>query len=153
MRNVIIVLILAFATTVAQADGDKVVFKYTNASGVVSYTDDAKRVPEAFKPSAEKLTLGALIEYERFTPVRSAPSTSRLEGLRAANAMRTVNPNKEECDGPSTITQERRERQPRASSWTGTNSYNSLFYVMRDSCGNEKGVTLTNPVPLLNVLD
>ena len=151
MRNVILVLIVAFVATVARAD--TVVFKYTNASGVVSYTDDAQRVPEDFKTSAEKLTLEELVKYERFTPAQSASTTSRLEGLREANATQAVNPNREKCAGPVSVSQERRERTVDASaSWTGNQTYNSLFYVVRDSCGNEKSVSLVNPVPLLNIV-
>lgn len=151
MRNVLVVLIVLLSASVAMADGPTAAYRYVDASGTVSFTDDVKRVPAKYRNIAEKVTLGTLGNYERFTEVTTTTTTegsTRLETLRSSNVVAA--PIVEVCDGPVTVTQERRERTPKVASWTGSNSYNSMFYVVRDSCGNEKSVTLTNPLPVVN---
>jgi hypothetical protein len=146
MRNLILVLIVVLAATAAQAD-ETVAFSYVDADGVVVFTDDEKQVPIAYKDVAKKTTLGSLGNYERFTPITKA-TPSRLEELRALNA--TSTPRLQACDGPVMVLRERRDYD--TTTGTTTNSYNSTFYTVRDSCGNVKSVTRTNPRPLAIVV-
>lgn len=37
-------------------------------SGVPYYTDDVKNIPAAYAASAQKVEIGTLADYERFTP-------------------------------------------------------------------------------------
>lgn len=122
MRNVFIVLVVVLASSVALAGGSTVVFKYVDSSGTLSFTDDENRVPEMYKAKAEKVTLGALEDYERFTPVGTSTENARLVTLRAANTPVTVT----EQDCGTVITRsERRDHD----------GFNSLFWIVEDDCG------------------
>lgn len=133
MRNVFVVLLITLAASVALADGPTVAFKYVDDSGVVSFTDDEKRVPAKYKERAEKVTLGELGDYERFTslkvPVASTESP-RLTALRAVNAAPAVT-TKQDC-GTITVRSERRDVTDGAS---GTGSFNTRFFIAEDDCG------------------
>jgi Domain of unknown function (DUF4124) len=68
--------------------------RWVTADGTVSYTDDAKRVPEKYRDSAETIERGMLTDYGRYTTTDSAAHQAsaeqlakRLEALRAANGM------------------------------------------------------------------
>ncbi len=135
MRNVFIVLIAVLASSVALADGSTVVFKYVDSSGALSFTDDKNRVPEKYKARAEKVTLGSLSDYERFTRVgnicykytgvgcATAPESPRLSALRVANTIPATTP-KQDC-GLVTFRSERRDHD----------GFNSRFYIVEDNCG------------------
>jgi hypothetical protein len=133
MRNIFVVLIVVLAASVALADGPTVAFKYVDDSGVVSFTDDEKRVPQKYKERAEKVTLGALGDYDRFTvlaPVATTVESPRLTALRAANAAPVVT-TKPDC-GTITVRSERRDVTDGAS---GTGSFNTRFFIAEDDCG------------------
>ncbi len=138
MRNVFIVLVVVLAASVALAGGSTVVFKYVDSSGTLSFTDDENRVPEMYKAKAEKVTLGELEDYDRFTPIGSMTTcykhtgigcfsaerseNSRLVTLRAANTLAAVT----EQDCGTVITRsERRDHD----------GLNSLFWIVEDDCG------------------
>jgi hypothetical protein len=119
MRNIFVVLIVVLAASVALADGPTVAFKYVDDSGVVSFTDEEKRVPVKYKDRAEKITLGGLGDYERFTAITVA-STPRV-----VSAPVTVQaPTKADC-GTVTFRSERRDHD----------GFNSRFYIAEDDCG------------------
>jgi hypothetical protein len=68
-------------------------YRWTTSDGTVAYSDDAKRVPKAYRASAARTTVGELGSYARFTPSddgAQARYAERLEGrlarLRAFNA-------------------------------------------------------------------
>lgn len=133
MRNVFVVLIVTLAASVALADGPTVAFKYVDDAGVVSFTDDEKRVPAKYKERAEKVTLGELGDYERFTssaPVASTTESPRLVALRAVNVTPAVTA-KPDC-GTITVRSERRDVTDGAS---GTGSFNTRFFIAEDDCG------------------
>jgi len=67
-------------------------YRWTNADGVVAYADELKRVPEAYRASAEPVKTSSLSSYKQFTPAPAAESknyTQRLgehvERLREVN--------------------------------------------------------------------
>jgi hypothetical protein len=133
MRNVFVVLIVVLAASVALADGPTVAFKYVDDSGVVSFTDDEKRVPAKYKATAEKITLGALGDYDRFTALSTVGVTvesPRLTALRAANAAPAAT-TKPDC-GTVTVTSERRDVEGGAG---GDGSFNTRFFIAKDDCG------------------
>jgi hypothetical protein len=120
MRNVFIVLIAVLATSVALADGPTVAFKYVDSYGTLSFTDDEKRVPAKYKAAAEKVTLGALGDYQRFTPISVAPAV-----VEAPTPVVTVTtPTKRDC-GTVTFRSERRDHD----------GFNSRFFIAEDDCG------------------
>lgn len=68
-------------------------YRWTTSDGTIAYSDDAKRVPEAYRASASRTSVKALEGYARFTPsddgaqARYAEALeARLVRLRALNA-------------------------------------------------------------------
>jgi hypothetical protein len=81
-------LVLALAVS-ANAGG---LYRWTNADGVVSFSDDVKRIPEAYRASAVVVKKASLASYERYTPAQAAESKSYRERLGAHVArMRVLN--------------------------------------------------------------
>jgi len=70
----------------------ELLYRWESADGTVSFTDDAKRVPERYQKHAEQLDTSVLSGYGRYTPTDAAASeeyakrlSERLEMLREAN--------------------------------------------------------------------
>lgn len=68
-------------------------YRWESQDGTVSYTDDAKRIPERYRASAEPIGREAIEGYGRITPTDPEATASyterlaaRLASLRAANA-------------------------------------------------------------------
>ncbi len=82
-------LVLAGALAAPAAAG--VAYKWTDASGAVSFTDDADRIPKQFRDSAEKIETGPLSDYGQLSPARVeteahlAAVEERTERLREIN--------------------------------------------------------------------
>ncbi len=81
--------ILVFGAASAQAEQ---LYRWESADGTVSFTDDAKRVPERYRGAAKQIDTNALTGYGRYTPTDAAATqdyekrlNERLEALRAAN--------------------------------------------------------------------
>ena len=81
--------LMMMATTPATAGQ---LYRWTTSDGTVAYSDDAKRVPEAYRASAARTTVKALGSYDRFTPSDDKAQAryaerldARLERLRALN--------------------------------------------------------------------
>lgn len=69
-------------------------YRWESPDGTVSFTDDAKRVPERYRDTAEQIDTNALAGYGRYTPTDAAATDAytkrlneRLEMLRDANEM------------------------------------------------------------------
>jgi hypothetical protein len=69
-------------------------YRWESPDGTVSFTDDAKRVPERYRDTAEQIDTNALSGYGRYTPTDAAATDAytkrlneRLEMLRDANEM------------------------------------------------------------------
>ena len=67
-------------------------YRWESADGTISFTDDAKRVPERYRESAKQIDTSVLSGYGRYTPTDAAASQEyakrlkeRLETLREAN--------------------------------------------------------------------
>ena len=159
-RNAILVLILALGLGVvffiagssdaAEPSGE--FYQWTLPNGDVNMTDDAKRIPAMYKDIAIKRSFAQVGEDANITEMTipgaeyQAALEASLERSRKLAARTAVSPRVEGCDGPVTVGQERHDYVERG------NSYNSLFYVVRDTCGNVKSVTRANPRLLLQPL-
>ena len=67
-------------------------YRWESPDGSVSFTDDAKRVPERYRAKATQIDTDTLSGYGRYTPTDAAATETytkrlneRLEALRAAN--------------------------------------------------------------------
>jgi hypothetical protein len=67
-------------------------YRWESPDGTVSFTDDAKRVPEHYRNSATQIDTNSLAGYGRYTPTDATATEAyakrlneRLEGLRATN--------------------------------------------------------------------
>jgi hypothetical protein len=83
---------LVLATALAAPASAGTLFKWTAPDGSVSYTDEAKRIPEHFRSSAKRVRVGSLGDYPRYTPRDSHSRVdyeerlhARLERLRELN--------------------------------------------------------------------
>jgi hypothetical protein len=83
--------IFAFGAASAPVHAEQL-YRWESADGTVSFTDDAKRVPERYRSATEQVDTNALAGYGRYTPIDAAASEAyavrlneRLEALRAAN--------------------------------------------------------------------
>jgi hypothetical protein len=158
-RNAVLVLILALGLGVvffiagssdaAEPSGE--FYQWTLPNGDIQMTDDAKRIPAKYKDIAIKRSFAQVGKDAKVTEVKvkadeySAELQASLERLRRLNDRTTTSPSAPECTGTITVAQERRDYVERG------NSYNSLFYIVHDSCGNEISMTRTNPISALRL--
>jgi len=84
-------------TEPAPAQSGATLYRWVTADGTVSYTDDAKRVPERYRASAQTIERGMLSDYGRYTAtdaaaheVQTARLEKRLDALRAMNVPGTT---------------------------------------------------------------
>jgi len=83
--------IFAFGAASAPVHAEQL-YRWKSADGTVSFTDDAKRVPERYRGAAEQIDTNSLAGYGRYTPTDANASqeyakrlAERLEILREAN--------------------------------------------------------------------
>lgn len=75
------------------AAGAETLYRWTNADGVVAFSDELKRIPEAYRAGAVKVETANLSSYTRYTPANPTQSAAyeqelaaRTERLRELNA-------------------------------------------------------------------
>jgi hypothetical protein len=73
MRNGLAVLLLF--SLIVPAVGGADTFRYETEEGILSFTDDLKRVPARYRASAEKIPTRSLWTYPRLTPVARGATT------------------------------------------------------------------------------
>ncbi len=147
MRTTLLIILL-FTTLALPVQGARAdMYQWTTDAGTLAFTDNPRRIPAKYEAAAEQFNLGKLGSYSRFTVAQPRVTLrDRLKQLRSRQA--PVGPNLnhvETCGGPTTVTKERHSYTSPRTGWTGSNAYNSTFYVVRDSCGNPQSVTLINP--------
>ncbi len=83
----------AVVVLLASAASAGTLYRWTNAEGVVAYSDALKRIPEAYRATAVRVQTQDLESYERFTPTKPPVGASygdrldqRVDRLRALNA-------------------------------------------------------------------
>ena len=136
MRSLLIVLLFTIFAVSAQAG---TIYKWTDENGTFSVTDDIKRVPEKYRAHAMAGDMPAIKDYERFTAVDTSSRVQLNERLEKLRAERTDAVRNDACVGHGTVEQVRRTHKERG------NTYNSLFYVLRNACGTVTSVTRANP--------
>jgi hypothetical protein len=158
-RNAVLLLILALglgmvffiagSSDAAEPSGE--FYQWTLPNGDVNMTDDVKRIPAMYKPIAVKRSFAQVGKDAKVTEMTisgadyAASLEQSLTRARKTAERSAVYPTPDTCNGPITVGQERRDYEERG------NSYNSLFYVVRDSCGNVKSETRSNPRLLVPV--
>ena len=90
-RNLTLLLASVLVFGAANAPAEQL-YRWESPDGTVSFTDDARRVPERYRNSATQIDTNSLAGYGRYTPTDAAATEAyakrlneRLEGLRAAN--------------------------------------------------------------------
>jgi hypothetical protein len=90
MLNVLTGLGLALALAASAHAGE--LYRWTNADGVVSFSDDAKRIPEAYRAGATRVKSSSLASYKRYTPAQASGKSGYRERLEAhVERMRALN--------------------------------------------------------------
>lgn len=90
MRNMLSGLGVALA--LASAANAGTLWRWTTADGVVAFSDDPKRIPEAYRESAVAVKTANLSSYKRYTPAPAAESKTYTERLSAhVERMRALN--------------------------------------------------------------
>jgi hypothetical protein len=75
--------VVAMALLVVTSASAGNLYRWKNADGVISYSDDLKRIPEAFRAEAVRIPERDLASYERYTPSHAPASDSYVERLNA----------------------------------------------------------------------
>ena len=87
-RTILAVAVLAVAAPASA----KVVYRWKTDDGVYAFTDDAKRIPEKYRPQAKASSLRPLHTYERYTPAqRSGTDAYAKRMAKSAEEMSRVN--------------------------------------------------------------
>lgn len=145
MRSLLIVFLFSIFALSAQAG---TIYKWTDDSGTFSFTDDIKRVPAKYQAKAVAGEMPAMADYSKFTPVETTSSRVQLNArLQKFRAERKEVVRTETCPGHGTVEQVRLSHKERG------NTYNSLFYVLRNACGIVTSVTRANPQVYLEAFE
>ena len=85
-------LSLGLALTTGSSASAGELYRWVTSDGTIAFTDDARRVPQAYRGEAKRSTAAPLRTFSRFTPVdakaeavRAAELDARLGHLRALN--------------------------------------------------------------------
>jgi|GEM_PF-3268143 len=100
MRKLEMLLCGVALSLAAGAAGAETLYRWTNADGVVAFSDELKRIPEAYRAGAVKVETANLSSYTRYTPANPtqgaayeqelAARTDRRRELNAAAAADTA---------------------------------------------------------------
>lgn len=92
MRMRFMLACLGFMAALASGASGGAMYRWTNADGVVSFSDDVKRIPEAYRASAVAVKPASLASYKRYTPAPATESHAYRERLDGhVSRMRTLN--------------------------------------------------------------
>jgi hypothetical protein len=114
------------------------IFRYVTEDGVVSFTDELKRVPARYKDVAERVILDE--EFKDFNRLSVATVDSTLPVLpkltnRVTVDARTGSAIITNCTGHVSVTSERHQ----------FGDYNRTVYLVHDECGDLISVTSYQP--------
>jgi hypothetical protein len=133
MRRIAIVVLILMLATAAHA-GE--IFRYVTSDGTVSFTDDVKRIPAAYKDVAETVVLeGEFKEFGRLSVITVDPTD-----LTSLVATKLVNRDFHRafvstCDGHISVTSERVQ----------FGDFNRTVYYVYDECGKLVSTTFSQP--------
>jgi hypothetical protein len=126
MRRIGIAVALILMLATAAYAGD--IFRYVDSDGTISFTDDVKRIPAAYKDVAEKIVLeGEFKNFDSLTIVTVTPEIV-IPVVEVPTPIET-------CDGFITVTSERRQ----------FGDFNRTVYSVHDECGNLVSETFSQP--------
>jgi len=132
-------LITGFIFAMGADAGD--FYQWTDSSGAISFTDDAKQIPAKYKTKAVERDFADL-SVKKVTPENTSGDTaaldSRLARLREANAL-PPRPARE-CEGHVTVTSDRIQ----------VGDYNTRVFIVRNECGETVSVTPFYPSVQVN---
>jgi hypothetical protein len=126
MRRIAIVvaLILMMATTAYAGE----IFRYVDSDGTISFTDDVKRIPAAYKDVAEKVVLeGEFKNFDALTIVTVTPEIV-IPDVTFDRAFVA-------CTGHVSVTSERVQ----------FDDFNRTVYYVYDECGKLVSTTFSQP--------
>jgi hypothetical protein len=137
MRNIAVIALILMLATAAQA-GE--IFRYVTNDGTISFTDDVKRIPLAYKDVAETVVLEgefkwfdsltiSTVKYE-VPHIHLMPLRASAENLNGAD----------ECTGHVSVTSERRQ----------FGDFNRTIYLVHDECGELVSATFYQPEVRIN---
>ncbi len=125
MRKIVVAVALILMLATAAYAGD--IFRYVDSDGTISFTDDVKRIPPAYKDAAEEVVLEG--EFKNTVTFVTVPRL--FPGVVASELLTTV----ESCDGAITITSERKQ----------FGDFNRTVYSVHDECGKLVSETFSQP--------
>jgi hypothetical protein len=92
MRMLEMLTAAALGLALATSASAGTLYRWTNADGVIAFSDDLKRIPEAYRASATLVQTSSLASYPRYTPAPVAESKGYRERLDAhVERMRALN--------------------------------------------------------------
>lgn len=117
--------------------GDKF-WQWRDAQGI-AFTDDEKRIPETYRDQAIRRDFEDMLEKRTEMIISEKDQLELLN--RQLKALKYHLPRRTSftCGRPYITTKERRDHK------VDGQSLNSLFYVIKDSCGEELGAFLEKP--------
>jgi hypothetical protein len=130
MRRIGIAVALILMLATAAYAGD--IFRYVDSDGTISFTDDVKNIPPAYKDVAEEVVLGEFKNFDSLTIVTVTPEIV----IPVVEVPTTT----ETCDGFITVTSERRQ----------FGDFNRTVYSVYDKCGNLVSETFSQPEVRIN---
>jgi hypothetical protein len=90
MQNLLSGSVLAVVLAASAQAGT--LYRWTNADGVIAFSDDLKRIPEAYRAGAKAVKTASLASYLRYTPAPAAENQDYRERLAAhVERMRALN--------------------------------------------------------------
>ena len=126
MRRIGIAVALILMLATAAHAGE--IFRYVDSDGTISFTDDVKRIPPAYKDVAEKVVLEG--EFKTLDSLTIVTVTPEIVIPVVEAPITTVT-----CDGFVTVTSERRQ----------FGDFNRTVYSVFDECGNLVSETFSQP--------
>jgi hypothetical protein len=107
LRSAFLSLGIAVAAGSSASAGE--LYRWVTSDGTIAFTDDAKRVPQAYRGDAKRTQSAPLRSFSRFTPVdakaeavRAAELDARLDYLRALNEPESFGPGADiAAEGPA----------------------------------------------------
>lgn len=143
-------IIFLVPTNVSSKEYVSTYYTWTTVEGILSFTNDEKRVPVRYQESFQtesyaeiptQLTKLSIPATERIVKIKQ--TLTRVQEL--AKVLSEVSVSPPDCSGIVTITRKRQGHEEQ------DNYYNSLFYIVRDTCGNIQSKSRQLPIPYYQV--
>ncbi len=139
MRTFILATLIGVLLGLSGPAGAGDFYQYTNSDGVIAFTDNRNRIPEAFASEAVERTFA---ELRQTTGTQITPHNTRGPVLVPAGVadLPVSRTRLNDCTGHVTVTSVRRQ----------VGDYNRRFIVATDECGRTISVTPHYPNVQIN---